>query len=130
MMLGEDPVDAEGLGGAGEVVKRGVAFAEGDDVFEVVHDGEEVAEAPDARLIDGHSGGAAFLPEPAKSAGVGEPGVGGRGVAVGDGRPGVDHVVEAVTDGAAKYAVYGGAGNPCAALCASELMCRDFHGFS
>ena len=34
-MLGEDPVDAEGFCGAGEVVEGGVALAEGSDALEV-----------------------------------------------------------------------------------------------
>ena len=71
-MLGEEPVDAGGFGAARKVVERRVAFAEGDDVFEVVDDGEQIAEAPDAGLIDRHGGGAALLPEPAEGAGVGE----------------------------------------------------------
>ena len=40
------------FGAAGQLVERGVAFAEGDDVLEVVDDGQQVAEAPDAGLID------------------------------------------------------------------------------
>ena len=71
-MLGEEPVDAGDFGAAGQLVERGVALAEGDDVVEVVDDGEQVAEAPDAALIDGHGGGAALLPEPAEGAGVGQ----------------------------------------------------------
>ena len=69
------------FGAAGEIVERGVAFAEGDDALEVVDDGEEIAEAPDAGLVDGQGGGAALLPEPAERAGVGKTGGGdGRGV--------------------------------------------------
>ena len=60
------------LRAAGEIVEGGVAFAEGDDFFEVVDDGKQIAEAPDAGLIDRHRGGPALLPEPAESAGVGE----------------------------------------------------------
>ncbi len=61
-----------GLGAAGQIVEGGVAFAQGDDIVEVVDDGKQVAEAPDAGLIDGHGGGAALLPEPAEGAGVGK----------------------------------------------------------
>ena len=75
-MLGKEPVEAERAGGTREIVERGVAFAEGDNFFEVVDDGEQIAEAPDAGLIDGHAGRAALLPEPAESAGVGEAAVG------------------------------------------------------
>jgi hypothetical protein len=128
-VFGEDPIYAESFGGAGKVIERRIAFAEGDDVIEIFDDGEEIAETPYTGLIDRQGGGTALLPEPTEGAGVGELRVGGDGVAVGNGRPGIDHVVEAVASGAAKYAIYGGAGNPCAALCASELMCRDFHGF-
>ncbi len=95
-MLGEEPVDAGDFGAAREIVERSVALAEGDDVVGVVDDGEQVAEAPDAGLVDGHGGGAALLPEPAEGTGVGEiAGVRG-GVTVGGRRPGVDDVVEAV----------------------------------
>jgi len=44
--------------------------------------------------------------------------------------PGIDDVVETIAGGAAEYAIDSAAGNPGAAFCASELMCRDFHGFS
>ena len=105
LVLGEEPVDASDFGAAREVVEGGVALAEGDGVLGVVDDGEQIAEAPDAGLVDGHGGGAALLPEPAEGAGVGEIAVGRRGVTVGDRRPGVDDVVEAVAGGATKDAV-------------------------
>ena len=70
-MLGENPVDAEGFGGLGEVVEGRVPLAEGGDFFEVGDDGEEIAEAPDAGLVDGLGGGTALLPEPAEGGGVG-----------------------------------------------------------
>ena len=75
LMLGEEPVEAGGGGAAGQLVERGVALAEGDDVVGL-DDGEQVAEAPDAALVDGQGGGAALLPEPAEGAGIGETGVG------------------------------------------------------
>ena len=53
-MLGEKPVDSGDFGAAREIVERGVALAEGDDILRVIDDGEQVAEAPDAGLIDGH----------------------------------------------------------------------------
>ncbi len=77
-MLGEKPVDACGLCATGKIVEGRVPFAEGDDFFEVVDDGEQIAEAPDAGLIDGHCGGAALLPEPAEGAGIGGGGYQGR----------------------------------------------------
>ncbi len=127
LMLGEEPVDAGDFGAAREVVERGVALAEGDDVLEVVDDGEEIAEAPDAGLVDGQGGGAALLPEPAEGAGVGEiAGVRG-GVAVGGRRPGVEDVVEAVAGGATKDAIEGIGGDDGTALGASKMMGLEFH---
>ena len=121
LVLGEEPVDAGDLGAARQLVERRVALAEGDDVVGVVDDGQQIAEAPDAGLVDGHGGGAALLPEPAEGAGIGADcwrcaawiTVGGI-----DG-PGIDDVVEAVAFGAAKDAVDGIGGDPGTALCAS-----------
>ena len=81
LVLGEEPVDAGGFGAAGQFVERRVAFAEGGDVFEVVDDGKQVAEAPDAGLVDRHGGRAALLPEPAEGAGVGKEALWAGGIA-------------------------------------------------
>jgi hypothetical protein len=129
-MLGKDPVEPKGFRGARKLVEGSVALAKRDDVIEVVDDGEKVAEAPDSGLIDRERGGATLLPEPAESARVGKLRVGGWSIAIGQRRPGIDDVIEAIAGGAAEYAIHSAAGDPGAALYASELMCRDFHGFS
>ena len=131
LVLGEEPVDAGGFGAAGEIVEGGVAFAEGDDVFEVVDDGKQVAETPDAGLVDREAGGAALLPEPAEGAGVGQATVGVvRGVwGMLDVRPGVNHLVEALALRAAKVAADVIFRDDGGAFSASKVMCRDFHGF-
>ena len=128
-MLGEEPIYPSNFGAAGKIVERSVALTEGYDIVGVVDDRQQIAEAPDAGLIDGHGGGATLLPEPTKGAGVGQIAVGCGSVPVGDRRPGVDNVVEAVTFGAAKDTVDFASSYPDTALCASELMCRNFHGF-
>ena len=126
-MLGEKPVDASDFGAAREVVEGGVALAEGDDVVGVFDDGQEIAEAPYAGLVDGQGGGAAFLPEPAEGAGVGEiAGVRG-GIAIGRRRPGIEDVVEAVAGGAAEDAIEGIGGDDGTALGASKMMRLEFH---
>jgi len=51
LVLGEQPVDAGGFGAAGKIVERGVALAESDDFFQVIDDGQQVAEAPDTGLV-------------------------------------------------------------------------------
>jgi hypothetical protein len=64
-------VDSEGPGGAWQVVQGRVALAEGGHLVHVADDGQEVAEAPDAGLVDGLGGSSTLLPEPAESAGIG-----------------------------------------------------------
>ena len=71
-MLGEEPVETQGAGRTGKIVERGVAFAESDDFFEIVDDWKQVAEAPDAGLVDRLAGRTTLLPEPAESAWVGQ----------------------------------------------------------
>ena len=122
-MFGEEPVDACDFGAAGQVVEGSVALAEGDDVVKVFDDGEEIAEAPNAALVDGHGGGATLLPEPAESAGVRQIALGSGG---GRGRkrgPWVDYVVQTITVWATKDTINGAASYPGATFCASELMC-------
>ena len=62
LVLGQQPVEAKRGGGAGQVVERGIAFAQRDGVFRAIEDGQQIAEAPNAGLIDGHGGRAALLP--------------------------------------------------------------------
>jgi hypothetical protein len=132
-MLGEKPVDAGDFGAARKIVERSIAFAESDDFLEVIDDGKEVAEAPDAGLVDRHAGGAALLPEPAKGAGVGEEavGIGGGAGCSGrlDVRPGVDDFVEAIAPRAAKVAADLVLCDDGGAFCASKVVCRYVHGF-
>lgn len=75
-MFGEEPVDSGDFGTAGQVVERGVALAQGYDAL-VLDDGEEIAKAPDAGLVDGQGGGTALLPEPAQGTGIGQVAAGG-----------------------------------------------------
>jgi hypothetical protein len=131
-MLGEEKVKTGGFGAAGKVVEGGVAFAEGDYFFEVVDDGQKIAKAPDARLVDGHCGRAALLPEPAEGAGVGEQAVrvgrstrSGRGFSI---RPCVDDLVKTVALRAAEVAADLILCDDGGAFCASKVMCRYFHG--
>ncbi len=53
-------------------IERRIALPQGDDVCLVAQDGEQIAEAPDAALVLELGRSAAFLPEPAKRAGVGK----------------------------------------------------------
>ena len=76
LVFGQEPVDARSFCAARKIVEGRVAFAKGDDFFEIVDDGEQVAEAPDTGLVDRHARRPALLPEPAESAGVGEAAVG------------------------------------------------------
>ena len=70
LVLGQDPVDAEGVGGAGQIIEGSVAFAQGGDLLEVADDRKEIAEPPDSGLVDGLGRGATFLPEPTEGRGV------------------------------------------------------------
>jgi hypothetical protein len=124
LMLGEEPVDTGGFGAPGKIVEGGVAFAEGDDFFEVVDDGEQVAEAPDAGLVDGHCGGAALLPEPPESARIGEAAVRAGG-SVG---PWVQDLVEAAAEWATEVAADRVICDDGSAFGASKVMCCYFHG--
>jgi hypothetical protein len=128
-VLGENPVKSEGFRCPTEIVEGGVALAKRHYVIEVINDGKKVAETPDSGLIYRQGRGSALLPEPAEGARVGKPGVGGWSIAIGQRRPGIDDVVEAIAFRATEYAIDGAAGDPGGALYASELMCRDFHGF-
>ncbi len=51
LVFGQEPVDARSFCAARKIVEGRVAFAKGDDFFEIVDDGEQVAEAPDTGLV-------------------------------------------------------------------------------
>ena len=70
-MLGEELVDAEGLGGAGQVIERGVAFAQGDGVAKAIQNGQQLAETPDAGVVERLGRAAPLAPEPLERAGIG-----------------------------------------------------------
>ena len=133
LVLGEQPVHAQRSGGFGHLVERCVALAQRHDTF-VRHDGKQVTEAPDAALVDGERRGAAFLPEIAQSAGIGP--VLGRWAARRVGMfglswrafaPRVLYFKQVSAGAAAKVALCVCCGNPFAATCASEYVCRQTH---
>jgi hypothetical protein len=136
-MLSEEPVDTRDFGAARKIVERGIAFAKGDDFFEVVDDGKKIAEAPDAGLVHCQAGRPALLPEPAEGAGIGEEtvGIGGGARCSGrldvgfDIRPWVGDFVEAVAPRAAKVAADLVLCDDGGAFCASKVVCRYIHGF-
>ena len=64
-------IDAEGLGGAMEMVERGVAFAEGNGVAEAVENGQQFSEPPYAGIVDSLERSAPLAPEPLQGAGIG-----------------------------------------------------------
>jgi hypothetical protein len=94
-----------------------VAFAEGGDALEVCDDGQQIAEAPDAGLIDSLRGAAAFLPEPPERGRIGK--IAGSDFGVG---PAIEDFEQGLARGAAKVRGNVVAGDSVGAAGASKLM--------
>ncbi len=71
LMLGVKLVDAQGFGGARQVIERRVALEQGHGVAKVLQNGQQLAEAPDAGVVQRLGGGAPLPPEPFECGGVG-----------------------------------------------------------
>jgi hypothetical protein len=115
-MLGKELIDTESFRGARKVVKRRIAFAQGDSVAEVLEDGQEFAEAPDAGVVKRLGGASALAPEPFECARVGAV------AAFALAPAGIFDFKEIAALGAAKVGTRFGAGHTVAASKAAELV--------
>ena len=70
-MLGVKLIDAQSLGRAPQFVERRIALAQRHHIAKAVQDGQQLAEAPDAGVIDLLGGAAPLPPEPLQRARVG-----------------------------------------------------------
>ena len=121
LVLGKELVHSKGAGGTRQGVERGVALAQGDGIAKAVQDGKQLAEAPDAGVVECLGGTFSFAPEPLERAGIGPVGI-GRTRAFGPGPAWILDLEEIAAFGAAEVRARGGAGDARTAAETAQLM--------
>lgn len=69
-MFGVEARQAKRRAALRQSIEGGISLVEGDGVFRVIQNRQEIPKTPDTTPIDPGSGGSTFFPQPAKSIGI------------------------------------------------------------